>query len=60
MSRESIVFRSKVESEKGELKVAKVQSGKATKCLCTCGPMGLCAFQIEFDLELNLKKQSQY
>jgi hypothetical protein len=42
-------------SEKGEMKVTKVQSGKATKYLCACVPMALCAFQIELDLELNLK-----
>ena len=40
------------------MKVTKVQSGKATKYLCACVPMVLCAFQIELDLELN-EKQSQ-
>jgi hypothetical protein len=40
-----------VKSEKGKMKVAKVQSGKATKYLCACVPLDLCAFQIDFDLE---------
>ena len=35
------------------MKVTKAQSGKATKYLCACVPMGLCAFQIECDLELK-------
>ena len=38
-------------SEKGKMKVAKVQSDKAAKYLCACVPMDLCAFQIEFDLD---------
>ena len=38
-------------SEKGEMKVAKAQSGKATKYLFACVPMELCAFQIKFDLD---------
>jgi hypothetical protein len=42
------------------MKVAKAQSGKATKYLCACVPMVLCAFQIELDLELNLKNKANF
>ncbi len=40
------------------MKVAKAQSGKATKYLCACVPLVLSAFQIESDLELNLKNKA--
>jgi len=36
----------------------KNESSKATNYLCACVPLVLCAFQIEFDLELN-EKQTQ-
>jgi len=38
-------------SEKGKMKVTKVQSDKATKYLCACVPMVLCTSQIECDLD---------
>ena len=41
------------------MKVAKIQSGKATKYLCACVPMVLCAFQIELDLD-EFEKQTQF
>ena len=42
------------------MKVTKVRSGKATKYLCACVPMDLCAFQIEFDLELKMKNKANF
>jgi len=40
------------------MKVAKAQSGKATKYLCACVPMVLSAFQIEFDLDLKIENKA--